>query len=158
MMRLALAILVLAACGPSSAEIRTAREARYTEPMSTVFDAVYEAASAEYKIISRDDHEGALLTDGKWYAADGGVEPKGAGGGQFVRDGSVHFALEIRVQGDEGDWWIEVTPRAMQHLGGSPQPRELAPDDPAMPGWAQGKIDAMYVAIHRRLAKPAPKP
>jgi len=160
MLRLALACLLLVACGPSAAEIRTAREAHYTVSMGEVYDAVHEAAKADYGIAAYDEMEGWVITDGKWYAPEGGVEPKSADGGQFVGDRSVHFALEIYVRGAERDWTIEILPRAMQNVQGSHQARELKPDDPAMPGWAHGKIDAMYVAIYNRLkagqAAPAP--
>ena len=28
---------------------------------------------------------------------------------------------------------------------------DLAPDDPAMPGWVEGKVDSLYLAIHEQL-------
>lgn len=157
MLRAALACLVLVACGPSSAEIRTAKEAHYTLPLDVVFAAVHDVAKASYGVIDGNAEEGWVMTDGQWYAPEGGVEPK-TEGGQFVGDRSVFFQMEIHVRGTEGDWTIEVIPRAMQNISGSPQARELAPDDPAMPGWAHGRVDNMYVAIYDRLKAQQPKP
>lgn len=157
MSRLLLALLLVAACGPSAAEIRAAREAHYTVPMSDVFAAVYDATSAKYDILDRDDIAGWLTTRSMWYAAEGGLEPKSADGDQFVRGGSTRFRMTVKVLGAENDWTVEITPEAWQLISGSPQPHQLAPDDPQMPGWVQGKVDDLYVAIHARLNQPPAK-
>jgi hypothetical protein len=43
---------------------------------------------------------------------------------------------------------VVVTPITLQMLTGSPKPRELTPDDPNLPGWVRGRVDALAVAIH----------
>ena len=47
-------------------------------------------------------------------------------------------------------YMIAVTPRTWQYLAGSPQMRELAPEDPNLPPFVHGRADALAVAIHDR--------
>lgn len=148
----ALVLLVLfVACGPSAAQIKQSREARYTASADAVFRAAVAAADDGYDIDLADPREGVFRTEPRWYEPDGTYEGKANDGSSMITDGSILLSLVVRVAGDDGGRWVEIEPLAVQHVGGSPQPRELAPDDPAMPGWVAGKIDNLYVAIHERL-------
>ena len=53
---------------------------------------------------------------------------------------------------------VTITPKVFEVLDGSPMPRELSPDDPAMPPWVVGRIDALSVAIYERAKQYIEKP
>lgn len=100
----------------------------------------------------RDGNQYALVTVPQWYNPEGGRESAGAGDYVQVRDGSVQvrFIVEL-VPIDDQHVAVKVTPKTFEHVSGSPQPRELAPDDPNLPPWVLGRGDSLYLAIHKRL-------
>jgi len=161
-MRIAIGVLVslLAACGPSSGQIREARNARYETSAGAVFDAAMTAAHEHGGVAEYDANRGALRTIDRWYQQDGTSESITGDGKSLVEGGSILLSLMLEVKCDH-ECWVEITPLVAEHVSGSPQARELAPDDPAMPGWVQGKIDNLYLAIHEQLkarALPPPTP
>ena len=142
---------VLAACGASAAEIKTAKSAQYDAPTSTLFQIALQAASEDYKIGDTNPPSGTFITAGQWYSPEGGRQSVGAGDVVQVNDRSVMLMLIVEIYGmDLGKKSITVTPKVFQHLSGSPKPRELTPDDPNMPGWVQGRVDALAVEIYKR--------
>jgi hypothetical protein len=152
--------LVLCACGPSSAQVKTARTSHYEVDASSVFEAAMGAAKEHGGIAEYDADRGLLRTNERWYYEDGSTATK-SGDDIIIRDGAVLLSLMVEVKAEDGEAWPEVTPLALQHVSGSPQPRKLEPDDPALPAWVQDKIDALYLAIHARLkahAIPPPTP
>jgi len=151
---------IVCACGPSSAQVKTARTSHYEVAASAVFDAAMAAAKENGGVAEYDAERGLLRTHGRWYQEDGSTATK-SGDEFIIRNRSVLLSLIVQVKAEDGEAWVEVTPLALQHVSGSPQPRELAPDDPALPGWVQDKVDAIYLAIHARLkahALPPPAP
>ena len=52
---------------------------------------------------------------------------------------------------------VAVTPIVERFRMGAAQHEKLAPDDPSMPGWVQGRADALAVAIHARAKQYAAK-
>jgi hypothetical protein len=152
-------LFVVAACGPSSAQIKTARTARYTATPHTVFAAAIDACKENGGIDEYDEGRTVVFTRSKWYQRDGSSEPTTGDDQQLVSGGSVLVSLMVEVKSDGDARWVEITPLVLEHVSGSPQPREIAPGDPSMPGWVDGKVDNLYVAIHDKLkgtAVPAP--
>jgi hypothetical protein len=155
-------LLVFVACGPSSAQIKTARTARYQATPHAVFEAAIDACKENGGIDQVDEDRAVVFTKSKWYQRDGSTEGETGDGKFMVTDGSVLVSLMVEVKSDGDARWVEITPLVLEHVSGSPQPREIAPDDPSMPGWVEGKVDNLYVAIHDRLkttalpAEPAP--
>lgn len=158
------AIALLVSCGPSSGQIRQAREARYDADAGVIWDNVLEAVGTVGKVEESDPSMGLIRTEAKWYEVDGTTARRDAEDNWMLGEGAVMFALLVGIKGEPGAWYVEVMPLALQHQSGSPQPRELAPSDPQMPGWVQGKVDNAYLAIHAQLkpflvgAAPAPAP
>jgi len=76
----AAAAVMVAACGPSSGQIRAAHEARYQGDQFAIFDASLEVAKASYGIADVDpmraDGHGAILTAGRWSGRTGEARPK----------------------------------------------------------------------------------
>jgi hypothetical protein len=143
-------LLVVAACGgPSTAEVKTAKLAQYALPPATLFDVAIQVAQQDYKIGENDAATGQFMTVPQMYSANGGRQSAGAGGVVQYSGGSLLVALIVEIQPiDEGHTMVVVTPKTFQAVSGSPKPRELAPDDPSLPGWVLGRADALAVAIY----------
>src|SRR4051812_37110843 len=153
-MRSLVLLAVIAACGPSSAEIRTAQTATYRAPSAELYQLALEAAAQDYKIGETNPQEGLFSTAAQWYSPEGGRQSNGAGDFVQLDDRSVnlHLIVEI-VELDDHVAAIRVTPKTFQHISGSPQPRELMADDPNLPGWVHGRVDSLQLAIYNRAKK-----
>jgi hypothetical protein len=147
-------VVLLAACGPSSSEIRTAKLAEYNASPREILHVAMEVTRETYKIESLNEERLELVTVPRWFTSEGGTESAGAEGVTMIRPGSIQVTLVVRcVVNDDKHVVVEVTPKTFQSLQGSPQPRELAPDDPNLPPWVLGRADSLQLAIYQR-AKP----
>jgi hypothetical protein len=157
-LRIIVALAVIAwlhcACGPSTAQIVAAKSARYSGQPSEIFNAVEEVILQDYKIGDRQSEPKLLtvMTAPQWYTPEGGRQSPGAGDYVQLSDRSVQLSLKVEVlAASNTSILVEVTPQTLQYLSGSPQPRELRPDDPNLPPWINGRVDSLYVAINERL-------
>jgi hypothetical protein len=146
-------VLSVSACGPSSAEIKQAQMASYAGSRAEIFAVIEQAVGQDYKIadIRRDDGF-ALVTDRQWYTPEGGRQSAGAGDYVQLDDRSVNLSMLVELVEIDGDrLMVTVTPTTLQYIAGSPQPRELKPDDPNLPPWIHGRVDTLYVELNKRL-------
>jgi hypothetical protein len=142
---------VLVACGPSAAEIKTATTATYDVDATKLLDIALDAARASYKIAGVDQVHTAFETQGRMYSKSGELESAGAGDVIQYREGSVFVSFIVRVVVEEPHRAVvTVTPKTLQMVVGSPQPRELAPDDLSLPPFVKGRADALAYAIYER--------
>jgi hypothetical protein len=142
------------ACGASSTEIKTAKTANYTGDPGEIFKIVLDTTAETYKIANagKTDEGFALTTVPQWYNPEGGRQSVGEGDYVQIDAGSIRLEMLVEMLSTESRrYLINVTPRTFQHVSGSPQPRELKPDDPYLPGWVSGRVDSLYVEIHKRL-------
>jgi hypothetical protein len=148
---LVLVVLIAMACGPSSAEIKTAKTATYQTSRHEMFDIAVAAAVEDYKIMERDLESTTFATMPQWYNPEGGRESSGAGDTVQIVDRSVnlHFIVQI-VELEDKTVAVSVEPKTFQHLSGSPKPRELKPDDPNLPSWVSGRAETLQLAIYNR--------
>jgi hypothetical protein len=153
MKRLWLAV-ALGACGPSIAEIKTAKETTYRMKPVEMLDLAERVAQDQYKIGDVDDAHHTFATQPKFYSPEGDLESPGAGGFLNLVDRSVkvHFIVQV-VEFAGDDVAVTVTPKTFQYLKGSPQLRELGADDPGLPPWIHGRADDLAIAIYKA-AKP----
>lgn len=143
----------LAACGPSAAQIHTARTARYQVELPAAYAAVLDALTAQhYQLRISDRARGLFVTTSRYY------EPDGTTSGEHVDAGAINFGLAVEVSGDETCRAISILPVATLRRGDGLLRDPLATDDPRLPGWVEGKIDSLYVAIHARLKDHAVTP
>jgi hypothetical protein len=151
-------LMAVAACGPTSAEIKTAQTAVYVGDAAEMF-AIVEATTAEdYKIAESNRDSLVLMTEPQWYSPEGGRQSAGAGDFVNISDRSVQLMLIVElVAPTEDRVRVTVTPKTFQHISGSPKPRELAPDDPNLPPWVTGRVESLQLAIHKRLQNYSPK-
>ena len=150
-MRWLVMLVAFLACGPSNAQIKTAKTAQYTASVDTIYDIALATAQDNYNIGEAERENGRFLTAPQFYTAEGGRQSTGADDMVMVGPGSVRVELlvEVVATGDK-QVAVTVTPRTFQVVSGSPKPRELAPDDPSLPPWVLGRADALQVAIYER--------
>lgn len=141
-------VLVAAACGPSTSQIKTAKLAHYKAPPATLLQLAIEAAEQDYKIGEVDETGTRFATAPQIYSPEGGRQSAGAGGFVNMSDRSVMLVLIVEIVAAEQGHVVVVTPSTHQIISGSPKPRELRPDDPNLPGWVTGRVDALAVAIY----------
>lgn len=140
-----------AACGPSSGQVKTAREASYRVDADTAFRAVVDTVARKYKVINADAPGGMLRTEDRWYEQDGTYEDKNANGGVMVESGSVVMYYLVKLAGGPSEYKVEVLPMVAQMRHGYAAPVKLQPDDLGYPGWVIGKTDDLYLEIHEAL-------
>ena len=150
----ALALAALVACGPSSKEVATAKSARYQGDKLELFANVKAATEAKYKLTKSDETSLGLQTEARWFSTEGlAVTPRGEGDMRDVPDKSINIALVVTMLPDGGNWVVKVTPIMARFNQGIPKPEPLKENDPSLPGWVQGKVDELAMAIHGQLAK-----
>ncbi|MEO7096426.1 MAG: hypothetical protein ABI175_24415 [Polyangiales bacterium] len=166
-MRVALSLLFLllcASCGPSMGQIKTARTAVYTAAPNQLLDIAVQVAQRTYKVKDIDPAKGMFITEGQWYTPDGGrIGTTDEGNGDYVNagGGDVRVAFEVRLIPVDAEatnrFSVAIEQHTFQLVSGSPQPRELKTDDPALPPWVKGRVDSLAVDIYEA-AKPLVHP
>ncbi len=153
---IALSVLVLVGCGPSVAEIKTAKATTYVGDAVEIAQAAQLVVAETYKVdeVGRTDEAFRIITAEQWYSPEGGRQSAGADDFVQLVDRSVMLQMIVDiVPTAENHAVIQVTPRTMQHISGSPKPRELAADDPNLPGWVTGRVDQLHHDIYKGLQK-----
>ncbi|MFT3691755.1 MAG: hypothetical protein QM831_01355 [Kofleriaceae bacterium] len=148
-MRNAIALVVLGACAASTAELNTAKTARYKVDGAQLLQMSEQAAADKnYKIGAVDDGHLQYETVPKWYSAEGDLETAGADDYTTIRPHSVRVSFVVQIsQADSNDFVVTVTPHTWQFVG-TPQLRPLEPADPNLPPWVKGRADALNLAIY----------
>lgn len=148
------AVAFSAACGPSAAELKTAQTAKYKTTAADLYAIAEQVTAETYKIGETHPPE-SLATAPQWYSPEGGRQSAGAGDVVQLDDRSVNLVLVVEIvellsEAEYGEFAIKVTPKTLQYISGSPQPRELVPDDPNLPPWIHGRVEALQLAIYQR--------
>ncbi len=147
-------MVILGCAGPSAQQVRTAKLAEYNAQTDQLLDIAMQVAQRSYKVEPGTmEFKGTFSTVPQWYSAEGMRRgTTNEGNGDYVvgmMGGDIHLSLEVRVvPGPAGRTQIAVIPHTMQLVAGSPQPRELAPEDPNLPGWVKGRVDQLSVDIY----------
>ena len=145
-------VAAVTACGPSNEQIRAAKTAQYKAPGQTVFDVAMQVAQKTYKIGPVDGQGLKFATAPQFYTKEGGrISATNEFTGDFVNvhDGDVQLVLMVEVLATEADHVVvNITPKTMQVVSGSPQPRPLAANDPDLPPWIHGRVDTLAVEIY----------
>jgi hypothetical protein len=153
-MKTLLLVSLLVACGPSAAELKTAKTTTYKMSAHDMLALAEDVAQETYPIGSTNEGEHSFITAPKWYGPEGDLESPGAGGFVNLRDRSVEVAFIVQVvEFGGGDVAVTVTPKTFQKLSYSPKPRELSPDDPYLPSFVHGRADQLAMDIYNK-AKP----
>jgi hypothetical protein len=151
-------LVAVAACGPSSAELKTAKTTTYNASIDDMIEVAKQAVSQDYKVGGVNqgdcgDPDGQctaeVITQERWYGAEGDLESPGAGDMTLVRNGSVmsQFIVTLHRTGAHSVV-VEVIPKTFQYIG-TPKPRELAPDDPGLPPFIHGRADNLSFEVYK---------
>lgn len=146
--------LACVSCGPSAGEVKRARLAVYKAPGVQIFDLALQETQGVYAIGAVEPEKRKFATQPQWYSQEGGRQSgTDEGNGEYVRtrDRSVQVWFVVQVMDlHNGKVAVEITPRTFQLIAGSPQPRELTPEDPNLPPWVKGRVDSLALAIYHR--------
>jgi hypothetical protein len=150
---LAAALALGAGCGPSSKQVQVATAAQYQASLGRMYELALDVASDKYKIFEQDPEHARFLTLPIWYTPEGTTESGGSGDTVMIRDGSMLLALLVEVTpvaGRPDAVAVHITPVVERHRLGQSMNDKLPPDDPSMPGWVAGRVEALSVAIYDR--------
>lgn len=150
MTRLLAVAVALAACGPSSSEMKEVKAARYTCEYDQIFQAVVEVVSEETPPIGETDQErGLVSSDFRWHSTSGMRKEKGA---TQLSQGDVGFVLHVAIGKDDAGFHFRTQPRIFSQSPDSPRGREMIREDANWPGWADAKADSVQFKIHEKLS------
>ncbi len=145
----ALAVVAIAACGPSSKELSGAKTARYHGDKIAIFNGAKDAVAAKYKIEKSDESVLGMNTTNRWYT------PEGLAANERdmrdVPDKSLGIMFIVKVLPDGDNWVVSIEPRIQRYFAGRPNPDILKLDDPSIPGWATEKVDTLAFEINNAL-------
>jgi hypothetical protein len=147
-----MAAAAMTGCGPSSAQIKTAKAAEYQTAPQTMLDLAIQVAQKTYRIGEVDPQGVRFATAPQFYTKEGGrISATNEFTGDFVRakEGDVQLMLVVEVLATQDDKvMVNITPKTLQVVSGSPQPRPLLPTDPDLPPWIHGRVNSLAVAIY----------
>ncbi|MBS1121693.1 MAG: hypothetical protein H6Q90_3921 [Deltaproteobacteria bacterium] len=141
-------VVGIAACGPSGRDLGLAKSARYQGDKLVLFNAVKTATEAKYKLEQSDETTLSLQTIGRWYTPEGLVATSGDADMRHIPDQSIRISLVVKLLPEGDKWVVDVHPIMMRYYAGRPNPEQLAPKDPSVPGWATGKVDQLGYDIY----------
>jgi hypothetical protein len=168
--------VMVTACGVSKKEVDEAKGSVYDAEFAVVFSAAVQAVRELYPRVEEDASTGVIKT--AWhevkYNDPGADDPKSvqsrdqtAGVGAASPQGGAGLGnnpslarrlnfirFDVHVAGGR-PWRVRVIGTASQLEPGNALPTELR--GAAKPHWLPGRVDALTVAIHRRLKKYAKK-
>ena len=146
-------LAVMAACGPSSAELKTARETTYTAPPATLFAAAKDGLAAlHYDIRETDEGNLRLETQPIWFTPQGQIDTTTGENIARLQEDSIHLTYVVQLAKATGDAYrLTVVPLIGRKHGLTSVPDNVAREDPSLPGWVEGKTTALEVNLHDRL-------
>lgn len=143
--------MALWACGPSSSELTTAKTAHYKGDKIAMFNAAIAATQAKYRVEKADQGALGFQTAGRWYTPEGLAAAESGEDMRQVPDQSLSIAYVVTLRPDGDAYVVDIKPLMIRYLAGSPKPQPISEDDPSVPGWASGKLDALALDIHDAL-------
>lgn len=137
------AACAVSGCGPSHKQARAARATGYDTDFAVVYRETLAAVRSIYPTMQEEATTGLVQTS--WHEVRSG----NADDGPYTRD-FVRF--EVHVVGGR-PWRVRVHGQAARWDFQNAMPAPLEGGDE--PPWLQGRVDALQLAIHQRLAQHA---
>jgi len=147
---LALLALVVA-CGGSSAQIKSARDARYTASPATLFNEVKTAVTKNYQIALEDPGNLSLTTRKNWHTPEGLLDTAPGDNAARLNEGSINLSFIVTLAQAGGAYRVIVEPIILRKDAISSAPESLKRENALVPGWVHGRIDTLEIAIHDQL-------
>ncbi len=145
----ALVALALGACGPSSTQLKAVKAAHYRGDKLAIYNAMRGAVEDKYKLDKSDETTLGMQTTGRWYTPEGLAASERDT--RDLPDRSLNIVLVAKLLPDGDSWVVQVTPVLLRYIAGRPNPDQLTPDDPSLPGYVGEKVDALASNIHDAL-------
>ena len=139
-------------CAASNRAVETAKAAHYRGEPVALLGATRAAVAAKYEVATADETARRIETTARWYTPEGlSASAGGADDLRDIPDRSIQLKLIITLVPYGDDWSVSIEPIMRRYFTGRPNPDRLAPGDPSVPGWATGKVEQLYAAIHEGL-------
>jgi hypothetical protein len=152
---IACALALVAACGPSGREVAVAKTARYQGDKLTLFAGAKTATEGKHPLDQSDETTLTIVTKGRWFTPEGLVSNWKPGdqkdGKDRLDDRSLNISLVVRLLPEGDKWVVLVEPVILEFRQGQGNLNPLKPNDPALPGWATGKVDQLAYEIYTAL-------
>ena len=148
---LLLLALITFACGPSSTEVKTAKEARYKGDKAAIFAAAKDAVETKYKIHDIDESTLTIKTEVKWFNPDGGGAMVADGDEKHMPNRAVSIVNVVQVLPEGDSWIVSIHQLMRRHIAGQPNNDVLPEGDPSIPGFAHDQADTLAFTIHDAL-------
>jgi hypothetical protein len=117
-----------------------------------MLERVLDTVQAGYEVVDLDPETGRIHTRPRWYEEDGTFVSSSRVVANRILDRAILLRYEVTLRYDGPEYIVDVKPVAAQIRSGYSALFPLTPDDPALPGWLQGKTEKLVVAIDEALA------
>lgn len=143
-------LVALVGCGPSTAQIHTARSARYrASPEALLAATVVALRDHQYQIAGVDPVAGTMQTEPIWFSALG---TKRSNYRTHAIDRDIRFAIAARVEPRaEGTFAVTLEAVAARAHNGLHELVPIDAQDADVPSWFATRLDDVYVDIYQRL-------
>jgi hypothetical protein len=150
------ATIAVAACGgPSGKDVAMAKQARYSGDKLQLFSVMKGDIEGKYKLDVSDETKLALKTQGRWYTPEGLASswtPSDTdASGHKLPDRSLNIALIAQLLPEQSNWVVHIEPVILRFNVNQPKLEPLRPDDPSLPGFANGKADELAFDVNKAL-------
>jgi len=139
--------LAVPSCGPSSQEMKQAKEATYNISGKEMFDIAMQVTQRNFKIELVGDSKDWFSTKPKWYTPTGSSVTGGAGDFAKAQDGSINCQLKVSIVSDGTNSRVVVKAIAGRYKIGMSALETFNDEDPSKPGWVNGKADQLAFDI-----------
>jgi len=146
-----LVLALLVSCGASSAEVKTARDAKYKGAPATLFATMKAATEATYKILGSDEATLVLKTEPRWYTPEGQADTARGGNVARLQDNSINLSFVVALVTDDDTYRVNVEPIILRHSTLTANPEKLQLGNPLVPGWVNGKVESLQLDLYGRL-------
>lgn len=147
-----LVAVAIAACGPSSGNIKTAKQARYKGDQLQLLAATKAAIASKFELEKVDETSLGMETILRWYNPDGLLASERSDDVRDIPDRAISLKLVVTLLADGDAFVVRVKPLMMRRFKGRPNPDVLTENDPSVPEWMLSKLDLVSVDIHNALA------
>ena len=149
-----LVVVVAVACGPSAAEIKTAKDASYAANAQEVYRVAEEETAKSYSIAERMPDELIFATKPQWFSDRGRSSDDSDEAQKKAGHMQVSFVVLVMPEG-ENRAKVSVSAKAVDYEPNKPKPKQLSTED-KLPKWVIDRANKLQVTLHKRLSSLKP--
>lgn len=144
-------VVAVAACGASGRDVAKAKTTRYQGDKLALFELAKAATAAKHGLAVTDETALRIITKPRWYTPEGLAANFDGGDIQLLQDKSLKITLGVSLLPEGQSWIVHVESEIFRYNRGMPNLEPVKASNLDVPGWAQGKVDELAVAIHEAL-------